>query len=429
MKTVSDVRNEGLCLSCGACHFICENGAIVFRESVGGFLFPYVAEGTCVGCGLCLEVCPGIGFGHRLLQNLPEDPFLGEVLDCRVGKSKIEELYRGAQSGGLLSTLLTQLLDGGHCTRALVVCMPDGNPPRAEAAVAEDTKTVLKAQKSKYVPVPTLSALKALAGKGSRIAVVGLPCQLHGLNNLMDKCEWLQKAVSLKIGLVCERVQSNLVIDHFIRGLQEGAGYGFDFKNKNCFNYPGNLVVNCSDGRVRIVNESERMKMKDFFTPVRCRLCFDKLNVYADLVFGDPHGLKGIDRQRGEGLIIVRTQRGRDLLEEVEKLSLTQTREVSFKKVSLGQGMPKKVKEWNKHMRAWSLLGKRIPNYPDPLKSKLGGLSIPTVRHFSDIFRPLRLDKMDSQADVLLLAERWSRKMDRKKKHKGPIKKILRLTD
>ena len=60
----------------------------------------------------------------------------------------------------------------------------------------------------------------------------------------------------------------------------------FIFRDKLKPSYPGNSVVFSNDSEF-VLDASIRMNMKDFFTPARCRLCFDKLNIFSDLVMGE----------------------------------------------------------------------------------------------------------------------------------------------
>jgi len=57
------------------------------------------------------------------------------------------------------------------------------------------------------------------------------------------------------------------------------------------------------------------MILKDAFTPVRCRLCFDKFNVLSDIACGDGYGAPR--RSEGTSALLVRTQAGEEALEQV----------------------------------------------------------------------------------------------------------------
>ena len=136
------------------------------------------------------------------------------------------------------------------------------------------------------------------------------------------------------------------------------------FRDKTSPSYPGNPVVFTNDGEKKVLSSSLRMTVKDFFTPVRCRLCFDKLNVFADVVLGDPHSLTGVDRLNGETLVLVRSEIGRKFVEEASRSGVVELRERSIEQAVNGQGVEKKRIEWSGYMKAWSDMGISQPVYP-----------------------------------------------------------------
>lgn len=59
--------------------------------------------------------------------------------------------------------------------------------------------------------------------------------------------------------------------------------------------------------------DEQRMALKGLYRPLRCRLCFDKFNVLADLSLGDGYGSPDPSRF-GANAILVRTPTGRNVL-------------------------------------------------------------------------------------------------------------------
>lgn len=54
-------------------------------------------------------------------------------------------------------------------------------------------------------------------------------------------------------------------------------------------------MVVSESGQEKMLPNSYRFALKDYFTSPRCRVCYDKLNTFSDLVFGDPWGMSGVD--------------------------------------------------------------------------------------------------------------------------------------
>ena len=144
------------------------------------------------------------------------------------------------------------------------------------------------------------------------------------------------------------------------------------YKQKN-FTYKGvaysyqhaPTVVTNQKGEMTIIPNSKRMFLKDFFTVPKCKLCWDKLNTKADIVLGDPWGLKGkYDEQKGDSVIIVRTAQATKMLNDMlleEKITLTP---VEVNEVAKGQLIKQRVKSinnanWDSIKSRWTKLEQR----------------------------------------------------------------------
>lgn len=62
---------------------------------------------------------------------------------------------------------------------------------------------------------------------------------------------------------------------------------------------------------------SERVAIKDYFTPPCCRLCFDKMNVLSDVAVGDAWGVN--EGKEGFSVLLACTASGLALLGAAQK--------------------------------------------------------------------------------------------------------------
>jgi coenzyme F420 hydrogenase subunit beta len=419
---VSRVVAEHLCLGCGACSAACGTDSISFRETAGGLVFPRIDPETCTRCGLCYEVCPGRRFGRTLTEEIPRDPFAGEVIACEIGRAADEAVFANSQSGGVATALLTHLFETGRIKAALVAVMRTAVPPRGAVLLATGAGELAQAQKSKYTPIPMLTGVKALARVDGDVAIVGLPCHFHGLHNLLDECPILDRSRIFRIGLVCERIMTAAAIDFMAGRATGGRVNGFTFKDKACPSYPGNPVVEREDGGRVVLDASLRHAIKDYFTPARCRLCFDKLNVFADVTLGDPHGVPGADTFRGETLVLARTARGKELVEEARLRGAVTLRNVEASVALAGAGKTAKRREWAGYMRAWKRSGRNAPEYPFPAPDDgADGRCERWMDH------SLWLDDVASREELLRAANRWLAAREAKRWLKSPLRKLKEL--
>jgi coenzyme F420 hydrogenase subunit beta len=360
---ISTVVEKMLCCTCGACAAVCRQEAITYKETIGGHLFPVIDEELCTACGLCYKVCPSVNVGTDLLDAIHISPFEGTALECYVGKAADREIYLNSQSGGIVSALLLHLLETQEIGAAVVSAMVPGNPPRPVVLCAYSKEQILSAQKSKYCPVPALEILRDVKKKNMPVALVGLPCHLHGLSSIAAIDEALVQQVKYKIGLVCDRVMTYGAIDYLIRqsGLASEGSLNFDFRDKACPQYPGNVVISHPGKEPTVLPYGARNRIKNAFTPARCRICFDKMNILADITVCDPHGLKDIDRKNGESAVIVRTEKGRTLIREAVSGKSISLRKTDYSEIIKGQRIERKRREWRGYAEAWRSFGMDLP--------------------------------------------------------------------
>ncbi len=404
---VSKVVSQYLCHSCGACYAVCKNKAINFEETSGGYLFPKIDSRLCSQCGLCYEVCPGLHSGPSMTAGLQDDPFVGSILSCELGRATDKETYKNSQSGGIATALLDHLLETGQVKAAIVAVMQRGAPPRGKVLIARNTLDLQAAQKSKYVPIPLLTAIPQIKAIDGCVALVGLPCHIHGLINLFDTDPVLRTKVIIKIGLVCDRIMTNSAIDFMGCKAAPSEISNLVFRDKQKPSYPGNPVVTIGDEKEIVLKASFRMAIKDFFTPLRCRLCFDKLNVFSDLVLGDPHNIKNADRHSGETLLITRTEVGKNFVSDTFINKKILLRPVDTQEVLSGQKIYQKRQDWGGYMKAQSLFGRNSPEYPGRLLKYVGFPDEKSKKYIETLQLCLRLDEYGSRPELFKEARKW----------------------
>jgi coenzyme F420 hydrogenase subunit beta len=334
---------------------------------------------------------------------MPEDPFVGHIISSQIGRARDEVVFSNGQSGGVATALLIHLFETGQIQAAIVAVMREDTPPRGDVLVATSPADLLRAQKSKYSPIPLLKAMREISGIQGGVALTGLPCHMHGLINLLELLQESRRQRFFKIGLVCDRVMTAAAIDF----LGDKASSSKPIKNlvwrdKRRPSYPGNPVVTTASGEEILLSATLRLAIKDFFTPVRCRLCFDKLNIFADVVLGDPHCIKEVDRLHGETLVLVRTVKGQNLIDSAKISGAVALQKTPLEAALKGQGTAKKRSEWAGYMQAWRELGNAIPAYPF-------SISVPskTNRPKRQLLHGLKLDEYQSGSELTQAAKMW----------------------
>ena len=360
-ETIETVVDSGLCTSCGTCVSICPAKAIKMEETPSGFLIAQVIPDLCTNCGLCAKICPGLHLEPGVLPK-DTDPFTGPILAVYCGYAADSDIRRQAQSGGMVTALLGYLLDVGQINKALVTRMPENGSLRPFSFFAKNQEELRQAQGSKYCPVAVNSALPRTFGGGDSVAVVGIPCQIHGIRNAQTQNGSWKKHISLTIGLFCDRTFGYGAIDYLIDKvhLVPDKVKSFQFRNTERTNWPGNVYIRDKQGVDYDVSSKYRMECKDAFTPARCRLCFDKMNILSDIAVGDAWGVR--ESKKGFSTILVRTQRGLDVLQSAEKAGWVCLEKISPEAVFRGQGVENRRKQWTNYSTVWEKKGRIVPD-------------------------------------------------------------------
>lgn len=283
--------DAGLCTRCGICMGICPEN-VIFRDLK---MFPLLS-GDCIECGLCFNCCPG---GKVNFKELHQDVFgkqyneeccLAFVESINLCYAKDKAVRNSGSSGGVVTMLLIYLLEKGLINGAVVVTMDDNDPFAAKGVLAKTTEDIIKASRSKYIVTPSMEVLKEIRKLDGKFAVVGLPCQVHGIRKLTRVDPELAGKIIFILGLMCSYTLEPDSIHRLaqIKKIRNDKINEFEFRGGK---WPGNFrFINRSSSENEIVTLSFPFTMNamfTIFTPLRCFRCYDGINEFADLSFGD----------------------------------------------------------------------------------------------------------------------------------------------
>lgn len=410
--SVQKVVNDLLCVHCGICVTICPSRAITMRETPAGLLVASVSEEKCNGCGHCLAVCPGRGFNLPDLGGL--DPFRGPVLNAYVGHAAEATIRASAQSGGIASALLIFLLESGRIDGALVTPMPKDGSLRPRPALARSREEILAAQGSKYCPTAP-GVLLDQFNSPERLALVGIPCQMQGFHKWASQGHPSAAMIQYRIGLVCDRMMASLGIDLMVRnaGLQSEALVGVEYRSKARNGWPGEVCFHTGSGQRLFFPSALRTNLKEFLTPLRCRLCFDKMNFLSDLSVGDAWGISS--SLLGESAILVRNQKGADIVREAVAAGYLEASEIDPERIFKGQGVEKKRRNFFSFMRLCRQRGLPLPEYEGlPAASPIAGDQEIDADNQLKLAFSLSMAASATRRDALALARAWQCRQRRK---------------
>ena len=342
-KTVNIVVSNELCTGCGTCNIACPAKAIEIKYSPAGRLLPSIDDTKCIKCGLCLKVCPGADLSGSLAKKI-DNTLFGEIKVVNVLRSTNKEIFANAQSGGAVTETLSYLFDKGTIDAALIVVQESLH---ARYKVVCTKQQLIQSQTSQYTPVDLISGLTLLENY-KHVAVVGLPCHIEGIIKLRELHPSKYNNIDYLLGLICAGTLSQLIVDVVKTVGKKRIGVVSDhdvlyWRHKKYSNYESaDIAVVGQNGEARHLSNQVRHMSKPYLTAPRCHLCFDKLNLYSDIVYGDAWGINGDESSNGANVVIARTAKGVELLSSLIKENRLEGRSCSLSEVSVGQGMKKK---------------------------------------------------------------------------------------
>ncbi len=323
----SEVVTSGLCTGCAACVVACPHDVLDY-ETANGVYKPWHLDidggrDNCThgetGCTLCTRACPRFRNWeseidtHKFARERTNDEVYG-IGDVLLAKSTDESILDNGQDGGVVSTLLIYALENDIIDAALVSGLEgDGTTWRAEPRVATTRQDVLDTAKSRYTYSANLLAYpKAVEGGAERIALVGMGCMASAPGVMQSrKAGKIARRLGFTIGLLCSKTFDDAIFEELFE-----TKYNIKRADIKKMNIKGVFQIWTNDGEFHEVP----LKEAHAFTREGCTHCPDFAAEHADISTG------GIGAFGDWTLVIVRTDKGRELMNALKEKGLIETR-------------------------------------------------------------------------------------------------------
>ena len=338
------------CTQCGTCVAACPADSIGIDSEMER---PTLVK-MCTGCSRCWDYCPRSGLRYeRLIEDVQEavPENVGATYSARAVDGTAADV---GQDGGVVTTLLAELIEAGEVDGAIVAAESD-EPLHGEAFLATSRDELLDSAGSFYNQTMQAGRIAELIEDADledpEVAVVGTPCVIEGVTALTEYgYEGELGEVVLTISLMCTRAFESRRLRDAIAELDvdPAAVAKLDVDGGTLFGYD-------ADGEVlfdRDVDAFGHAGLKG------CDECADFVGGTADISAGS------VGSGDGKTTLIARTERGEAAIETagdaIDRSPLEQ------------ESVLDKVSSWNEN-RARSI----IPREYDPA----GDLDIAHTTH------------------------------------------------
>ncbi|MGD8507168.1 MAG: Coenzyme F420 hydrogenase/dehydrogenase, beta subunit C-terminal domain [Candidatus Bathyarchaeota archaeon] len=310
------------CVGCGACVVVCPFGCLEYLEQK-----PKLVK-DCEVCGICPRVCPRYEWSLPDLERLvfgrerkPKEDF-GIYQSLVLAQTTDKDITSRCQDGGVVTTLVNFAFTNGIIDGALLSGLETDKPLYPVPVLATTPEEVLKCAGTRYTYSPNLLAIQeAFKQKKQGLAFVGTPCQIHAIRKMQAaKLKRHVGRIKFAIGLMCTE-------SFTFEGLMEKQiqrAMGIDLRDIKKMNIKGKVVVTTNSGEARTISIPEAKK----YTRKGCLPCTDFSAELADISAGGL-GLSGWT------LTIIRTEKGKELFEAIERAGLIETKPIEEGKNAL----------------------------------------------------------------------------------------------
>ena len=300
------------CCGCAACVNACPKQCITMYPDKKGFFYPLVDANLCIHCNLCEKVCPLISKVNR-----PSPLLMVEAVT-----SKSVEEVKLSSSGAVCHELSHYFIArkgvvyGAAWTNGFVV-------RHIRVTIKTDLERI---RYSKYLQSQigdTFKMIKADLASNKEVLFIGTPCQVAGL-----KC-YLRKDYEnlVTVDFVCHGITSQAVFNRIITDIEKRNGSmvkGVNFRSKKESWREYGTELHMQNGENIYVRHTKSLFFRGFMSNLYLRDCchkcpFTNNRNCSDITVADLWGVEfvrpEIDDNTGMNLVLVRSERGRELLE------------------------------------------------------------------------------------------------------------------
>ena len=309
------------CCGCTACAQSCPVNAISMITDEEGFYYPKADELKCISCGKCDRVCPIIN---------PQEQPHGDR-DVYIAQNRDKVIRLDSTSGGVFSALAQFVIDkNGYVFGAELdgdFCVHHG-----QGKTRED---LLRFRGSKYVQSRmgnTFREVREQLNNNNWVLFSGTPCQVAGLHAFLGKA--YEKLILMDI--VCYSISSPGIWKQFLEHLEKtgavrmGDVERIKFRDKTKFGYEYTLMTFYGKNNKVLYssgpesNQMLRSFVSNTSTRPSCYSCqFKGVERFSDFTAWDCYNIyqydKHLDDNQGSSHVMVHTEKGKQLINEIEK--------------------------------------------------------------------------------------------------------------
>ncbi|MEA3213066.1 MAG: coenzyme hydrogenase subunit beta [Chthoniobacter sp.] len=318
-ESITDVVEWRLCIGCGAC-------ASRWPEQIRLYDFPsegirpVVQDGAGEHSRNCLDVCPAI-LGHVPLAKVPsvaDSSFAaawGQVVEIWEGYATDPEIRYQGSSGGALTAISAYCLERLGWHGVLHIAQDEGDSLRNRTRLSHTRAELLAAAGSRYSPASVCNHLEWVENAPSPCVIIGKPAEIVAVRRSEALRSQLKAKVGVTLSFFCAESPSTQGTTALLKkmGVDLNAVEELKYRGRG---WPGHFAA------VEAGQTEPRQKMSyqeswaflQSYRPWSTQIWPDGTGEAADISCGDPWYEQPDGTNPGSSLVVIRTERGREII-------------------------------------------------------------------------------------------------------------------
>jgi coenzyme F420 hydrogenase subunit beta len=317
---IRDVAERHLCCGCGTCAYV-QPDAVHMVDALDAGRRPMVDRGA--DTSLALAACPGVGIAHHPDEHAPGVlPELlgawGPVIEVWEGYAADDAIRLAGSSGGAATALALHAITHEGMHGVLHTAARTDVPYLNRTVMSHTRDELLAATGSRYAPASPCDGLGEVEAAPDPCVFIGKPCDVAGADKARRLRPGLDAKLGLTIAMFCAGTPSTAGTLEMIRkmGVDDPARVtGVRYRGDG---WPGMAEVRAAGDpegtRRQLTYDQSWGDILQKHRQWRCQVCADHTGELADVAVGDPWYREIPPGEPGRSLVLVRTERGREVV-------------------------------------------------------------------------------------------------------------------
>jgi len=333
-ESLKQVVERHLCMGCGTCAASHPDLVRMVDTENLGRRPHFSSAATADALRDLTAVCPGRLIPAKQIVNEGVDEYeylaWGPILEVWEGFATHTDVRHRGSSGGVVTALSAFCLEHLNFSGAIHVRARQDAPILNESIIATTPQEVTTAAASRYAPASPCERLADLRERTGAHVFVGKPCDIAGAASLAQRDADIRDKVGLTVSIFCAGTPSLAGTRALIRHLglaDDSQVLAVKYRGEG---WPGRMSVDYRDAETGQHRQASTSYSDGWGNVLqkhrqwRCQLCADHLGDHADLSIGDPWYRPIQSDDAGQSLVIVRTERGRRILQQAMETGVVQ---------------------------------------------------------------------------------------------------------